>query len=267
MNKLVLKSVAALTVATFTGTVVTSVTSAATYDSSANLTLKAGNSVITPVDPTNPTVPLDPINPDGSTPKPGTPGPLSIDYASSLSFGTQSIQATDATYYAHAQTINGSTTTTVPDYVQVTDNRGTFAGWTLSVNTDSQFHLTTIDPAKTSEDSAAAGDYLSGAEISFSGGYTKGTSKATPSSVNAASYAVGTSATTILGAKANEGMGTWVYGLGDNSTYQENGGAPLANADVSSKSPIALKVPGTSVKKAAAYTTNLIWTLSETPAN
>ncbi|BDQ52204.1 hypothetical protein EfsSVR2281_40150 [Enterococcus faecalis] len=47
-----------------------------------------------PVDPTNPDpdkpiTPVDPTDPTG--PKPGTAGPLSIDYASSLSFGEQTI--------------------------------------------------------------------------------------------------------------------------------------------------------------------------------
>ena len=43
-----------------------------------------------PVDPTDPTNPVDPIDPtDPEGPNPGTNGPLSIDYASSLDFGVQ----------------------------------------------------------------------------------------------------------------------------------------------------------------------------------
>ena len=39
-------------------------------------------------DPENPIKPVDPTTPDGK-PEPGTNGPLSIDFASSLYFGTQ----------------------------------------------------------------------------------------------------------------------------------------------------------------------------------
>lgn len=53
-----------------------------------------------PVDPTNPDpdkpiTPVDPTDPTG--PKPGTAGPLSIDYASSLSFGEQTITSKNMT--------------------------------------------------------------------------------------------------------------------------------------------------------------------------
>ena len=59
-----------------------------------------------PVDPTNPDpdkpiTPVDPTDPTG--PKPGTAGPLSIDYASSLSFGEQTITSKNMTYYAETQ--------------------------------------------------------------------------------------------------------------------------------------------------------------------
>lgn len=61
-------------------------------------------------------------------------------------------------------------------------------------------------------------------------------------------------------------MGTWVYGLGANADYQENGGAHLGNEAVSTASPITLKViAGTN--KATSYTTQLIWSLTNTPGN
>ncbi len=43
--------------------------------------------LVDPTDPTNPVDPIDPTDPEG--PNPGTNGPLSIDYASSLDFGVQ----------------------------------------------------------------------------------------------------------------------------------------------------------------------------------
>ena len=67
---------------------------------------------------------------------------LSLDFASSLSFGQQKISSTDEIYYAHGQKVldgSGTVSGIVPNYAQVTDVRGTFAGWTLSVATDGQF--------------------------------------------------------------------------------------------------------------------------------
>ncbi|MFC4652283.1 WxL domain-containing protein [Lactococcus nasutitermitis] len=282
MNKLILKSATVLTAALIIApTLATTVSAdtAASYNSSANVTFAAGTASTTPVDPTDPSTPATPTNPDGTDPEPGTAGPLSIDFASSLSFGTQVISASDQTYYAHAQTLTDSTTG--PNYVQVTDTRGTLSGWSLSVNTDAQLHLATVDPTSTPETSdTTPGDYLTGATISFSGGYVAGTATTGTPTGTTGTYTVGADATTIMNAAANQGAGTWVYGLGagvsgttndvlgaNNAAYQENGGAPLANSDVSTASPITLSVPGTTAKKAAAYTTDLIWTLSDTPAN
>ena len=58
------------------------------------------------------------------------------------------------------------------------DTRGNFAGWTLSVATDAQFHLDTVDPSVTDESSAEVGDYLTGAQLSFSGGHVTTEKKA-----------------------------------------------------------------------------------------
>ena len=51
---------------------------------------------------------------------------------------------------------------TRPNYVQVTDTRGTWDGWTLTVAESDQFQNT-------------SGEKLTGAELSFSKGYTDGT--------------------------------------------------------------------------------------------
>ncbi len=91
-----------------------------------------------PVDPENPNPgkpvgPIDPTKPGG--PNPGTQGPLSIDFASSLQFGTSKITTTDEVYSAYAQeVVSDGVSSFRPQYVQVTDNRGTDAGWKLTVN-------------------------------------------------------------------------------------------------------------------------------------
>lgn len=56
---------------------------------------------------------------------------------------------------------------TRPNYVQVTDTRGTWDGWTLTVAESDQFQNT-------------SGEKLTGAELSFSKGYTDGTTAAKP---------------------------------------------------------------------------------------
>lgn len=240
------------------------------YDSKSLVEFKQGTTVTPPVDPEDPdpSIPVVPIDPTDPTnpPGPGTGGPLAIDFASSLAFGEQSITSKDETYYAHPQAFDNGNTT--ENYVQVTDTRGNFAGWTLSVATDAQFHLDTVDPSVTDESSAEVGDYLTGAQLSFSGGHVtteKGIDASIyPKEVKTGSYAVSTAETVIVAAAKNQGMGTWTYGLGTPTDYDTT--ATSADA-IATKSPITLSVPGATVKKAGTYTTNLNWTLSDTPAN
>ena len=99
---------------------------AQTYDSNAVVNFVPNQDVTPPVDPINPdpenpVTPIDPTNPNG--PNPGTAGPLSIDYASSLHFGENKISTKNEVYYAKAQAFTGGSEG--PNYVQVTDNRGT----------------------------------------------------------------------------------------------------------------------------------------------
>lgn len=255
-------------IATYGSTLVSAAT--AEYDSKSSVEFVGGTTVTPPVDPENPdigipVVPIDPNNPPATLP-PGTGGPLSIDFASSLAFGKQAITSKDETYYAHPQEFaNGNIS---ENYVQVTDVRGTFAGWTLSVATDAQFHLDTVDPSVTDESTAKVGDYLTGAELSFSGGHVvtaSGTSQTVyPQEVKTDTYVVSSADTVIMAAAENQGMGTWVYGLGKETDYDTS--AISADA-VATKSPIKLSVPGATAKKTGTYTTNLNWKLSDTPAN
>lgn len=112
-----------------------------------------------PLDPAdkNPGKPTDPTQPGGKVPG-GTGGPLSIDFASSLIFGEAEISHEDATYYAKPQTFTQDDGTTVdrPNFIQVTDKRGTFEGWTLKVKQENQFAVKD-DPTKE----------LTGAQLSF----------------------------------------------------------------------------------------------------
>ena len=70
---------------------------------------------------------------------------------------------------------------TRPNYVQVTDTRGTWDGWTLTVAESDQFQNT-------------SGEKLTGAELSFSKGYTDGTTAAKPGYINNTNFVVSTAA-------------------------------------------------------------------------
>ena len=77
-----------------------------TLDSNAIVKFKANESITGPVDPENPdpNKPVDPVDPvTGEKPEPGTNGPLSIDFASTLYFGENVISTKDETYFAYAK--------------------------------------------------------------------------------------------------------------------------------------------------------------------
>lgn len=286
MNKMILKSATILTAIAVVAPIVASADTTL-YNSNAGVNLQAGNAITNPVDPENPTNPVTPVNPEGPTNpvSPGTAGPLSIDFASNFEFGTQNISSAAQVYYAHPQLTadsSGNIDGTRELYTQVTDNRGTAAGWTLSVSSDSQFHLTTVDPSNTPENGAPKGDYLTGAQLEFTGGKTETAGTAASQVTN--SGTISTAATNLLTAEAgnNEGLGTNVFdfgtdnnGAGDyDSTGILTGNAPFSLAYaptmqtyVATKSPVTLSIPANTVQLAGRYTTNLIWSLSETPEN
>ncbi|MFJ8518034.1 WxL domain-containing protein [Lysinibacillus xylanilyticus] len=223
------------------------------YNSNAMIQFEAGSDVITP--PTNPTDPGEkdkdtgeivdpgPTLPGGEVPEEGTPGPLSIDYASSLNFGTQKITSTDQFYKAAPQQFSNRTKPEGPNYVQVTDGRGSDAGWTLQVKQESQF--------KSTKDKV-----LTGAEIRFTNGQVNTASASPKPSIVKPSFALtikedGTGAAqTIMSAKTDEGSGTYVLAFGDDDKAGDS---------------IELFVPGSTTKYADKYATSITWTLTDVP--
>lgn len=183
-----------------------------------------------------------PVNTQGDvTFKQGT-NPLRIDKASDLHFGQQEISAEEKTYTA---ALDG----TDPNFVQVTDVRGTNVGWKLQVaegaqltsNDETAKQLTgaviTLDNINlTTVDTNLAGAPTAGSTITLVPG-----TGATPG----AAFDVATAA-------ADQGMGTWKANFGT-----------ADNGDQSVK----LTVPGATQKvKDAIYATTLTWTLNDTPA-
>lgn len=211
---------------------------AAEYTSNGAITFGTDNDPTKPVDPTDPEKPVDPVDStDPTGPNPGTAGPLSIDFASSFQFGNQKITSETMDYYAKLQEFTSSSAG--PNYVQVTDKRGTQEGWSLSVVQQGQFKT-------------AQNEVLEGASLSISSG--------TAISVTDKQYAptvvehhtfVPNSEMNLVNAPAGKGMGTWIYRFG---------------ADASEgATAVKLNIPGRSVKLAKEYRTTLTWYLKNVP--
>ncbi|ENZ6558380.1 WxL domain-containing protein [Enterococcus faecium] len=194
-------------------------------DLSGKSTAKIG---LTKQDPDNPVGPIDPIDPDDNPPSndpTGNTGDLRIDYISNIDFGTQTISGKTETYIAEKP---ASLTES-----QVSDLRGTGAGWHLQVNYDTE------KPGFTSEDKT-----LSGAELTLPSGTAKSVAdnKATPPATS--EVVVNDAAQNIMTAAANTGLGTW--------------------ADEMDTANVSLKVPSGNL--VGDYTATLVWTLTDAPA-
>lgn len=203
-------------------------------------------SYVTDTDPVNP---IDPVNPDPDNPitpddpddhEDPTSGPLSIDYVSNLRFGEQKTTGTDTTYYAQLDHITDSkgVSTDRPNFVQVTDKRGSNAGWHLTVTQDAQFK--------------SGQEELNGAVLTLDHATlaTPNDGKAPTASQNI-SLTPG-KASDVLDAKADQGTGTWLNRFGND---EEEG-----------KSSVSLSVPGKTKKVQGEYKTSLTWTLTDSPA-
>ncbi|QBO35541.1 WxL domain-containing protein [Periweissella cryptocerci] len=209
---------------------------------------------VNPTDPDTPVVPVDPTNPDTPV-TPGTSGPLSIDYISNFDFGSQQITTATKTYEATAQSFTDAKQAAAPLYAQVTDNRGSDAGWNLS--------------AKVSKFTSGANE-LTGAQISLA---NSAAVKATTNNAVAPTVSNVTldpaNAATVASAAKGAGAGTWVDSFGSNSDL---GSATDTATDGTTSSrdtdkAVTLEVPNGGNAKAQKYTATIDWTLADTPAN
>ncbi|MGG5342046.1 hypothetical protein IGI58_002010 [Enterococcus sp. AZ020] len=216
------------------------------------------NATVTFVEDEGPTDPGNPGEPDPD-PDPGEPdpepgggggenGPLRIDYVSHMQFGEQKISGSTKAYHPLLAKWNyeeGSVY--IPQFIQITDNRGTNDGWDLQVER-TEFH--------TADD-----DILAGAELKITNGEVvnmgDAPSSATPATVNKTVTIPVGSAAKVMAAKEDQGMATWSYSFGEPKDRNEASTNPKdENQDVT------LSVPGTSKKIAnAEYSSELTWTL------
>ncbi|MGY3745646.1 WxL domain-containing protein [Vagococcus salmoninarum] len=225
----------------------------AEYKSNGSVFFEPNTDPVDPVDPTDPEIPVDPVDPtDPEGPNPGTDGPLSIDYASSLDFGKNKITNKNEVYFANAQTFKGDHEGEFRgNYVQVSDNRGTNAGWTLTVSQKGQFK----------NDAAKEYKVLTGTSIKFT--QPKANSNMIESvkapAVSEFELDPNGAASLVMAAAEGSGVGTWVDYFGTAEEMTVNGEVIQKNK------AITLSVPGSTPKEAVEYRTTLVWTLTDTP--
>ncbi|MEI5988689.1 WxL domain-containing protein [Enterococcus crotali] len=202
----------------------------------------------------NETEPTKPTGPGGeeiespSEGETGMVGPLTIDYITKINFGNQKVSGNDATYFAElakVKLVGLDEPKETPNYVQITDSRGSNAGWQLQVKQDAQFQA---------EDAEGKISELKGAQLKFANPSLKSSQKGSEFAPLGFghSFAPGADAVTVVNATAGKGMGTWHYTLGD--------------TDEQGKNSVSLSIPGDTAKVPnAAYKTVLTWTLIDSP--
>jgi hypothetical protein len=222
------------------------------------------------VDPTNPTAP--PTVPP-TTPQPGNPGanindvgPLTIDYASNFDFGTTNSTAsttvfalptTWGTYDSATSTFTPATpAVTSPNFVQVTDNRGTGAGWNL-----------TVTPTDFAD---ASSNLLQGATVTLKNMNIVSVSQHPADTVATSDVTLtpNIESNVLLGAAAaGTGTGTNQLQFGGTGSVINGTGATVTTptSDTTGASSIQLNVPN-GAAQATTYTATFTWNLSDTPA-
>lgn len=200
---------------------------------------KEGETPVTPIDPVDPTKPV----------VEGSSGPLTLDYASSLNFGENVISTKDEIYFASAQVLKdpAGVEKTGPLFAQITDNRGTLEGWTLSAKQNTPFV------------SAIKGQTLEGTEIVFQNASAMSPGQsAAPTAMAAVTFSTVGESHNVMTANVGQGAGKWSYLYGSAASVAEVDGRQVMK-------DVQLKVPGKSVKLSDAYRTTITWTLTNVP--
>lgn len=214
-------------------------------------------------DPENPTIPIKPENPI-----PPNSNPLRLDYVPSLNFATQKSDGRDQMYAANAMMFEDETTPRA-QFIQVTDRRGTNAGWTVSVRQEKQF--ATDEKVE-----------LDGAMLSFDYSWANGSDESRTPIVKKDIIEMKIGETQeIANAKKGTGDGTWFISFGasqHNLAGVANTLEPRRdsnnqvtidtryNKPLFFNSAVQLSVPGRTKKVIGKpYKTELTWILSELP--
>lgn len=211
-------------------TAMSTMVEAAVSDATINFTTEpAVQDVLDPVT-------LDPL-PEGETPDGEvnvTPGLLTLDYVSNISFGEQTINTTTLTYNS----------TALQPYIQVTDIRGTGEGWRVKASTDG-FSQTNNDGTVASSLLGSTIIFNNTTPVSNGGGVS-------PEKFGPIELSADTGEQVIVDAKTNEGMGTWITRWLD------------SNPEEPDNQSVTLTVPG-GVAKTGTHTATITWTLESVP--
>ncbi|MBP1039455.1 WxL domain-containing protein [Vagococcus sp. BWB3-3] len=201
--------------------------------------------------PTNPKDPLEPKEDEDWEPEDedeitGNKGPLSIDYISNLHFGKVKMSGNVSSFFAE-NTVNKDTVTKRPNFVQVSDHRGSGAGWTLTVQQDTPFAV------------ADGSAKIEATTLSLLNGYVNSVNNTGVDVRPVASQSIvikpGAGAVKVSGAAGDgtKGMGSWTTAFGD--------------TDEKGLESVKLTIPANTKINKAAYSTTLSWTLTDDPSN
>lgn len=224
---------------------------------------KTPTNPVSPGDGKTPITPTTPGVPNTSTPVASDDG-LTLDYVPTLNFGTHYVDASSPHTWS-AWAANDGSGKAIPQFMQVTDNRGTATGptgWSVSLTQTAQFKGT------------KAGD-LTNAVLTFN---TDKTNNVVSTSTSKASSTVDTAtnpltpgtAVNIFQADAGTGTGTNLlsFGAADGSSLATDPESLDASTNTTGKVDpnITLSVPAGSAK-VDTYTTTLNWNLYSAPGN
>jgi len=203
-------------------------------NSKAAISFIAGSGPVEPSNPTNPTNPLFPGGPTDPTDIPtGNTGPLTLDYVSSVEFGSHEISHRTVEYSAISK----------KPFIQVSDRRGTGAGWSVI--------------AKASKFTSGTTDTLPGAVLYFKNAMVNsiGTGNSPTAVQTIALNTDGSTASPVVSATTSTGLGTWLTSwLGTNP--DENDGELNNN--------VTLKIPAGSAT-VGNHIATITWTLTDAP--
>jgi len=199
------------------------------------------------------------INPE----VPGTTGPLSIVKAATMNFGSQVISNQDQTYNMIAERQQKTGTTgdenKVPyvSFAQVSDTRGSNAGWDLKVSL-SDFQAENTQNA-----------ILRGAEVTLKDPqiqYTGNNQELAPAAhANNLKLIPNNTSVSVMTAEQGNGAGVSSVVWGNQADLDAQVTAEGDN--IVTNDAIQLSVPGASAKDATTYTSTLTWELMATPSS
>lgn len=233
--------------------------------SDAKISFRAKLTPSAPVSPADGKTQITPTTP-GMTNAPtvaSTDG-LTLDYVPALNFGTHYVDAVNAHTW-NAWAADDGSGKAIPQFMQVTDNRGTPTGplgWSVALTQTAQFQGGTAGA-------------LTNAVLTFN---ADGTNNVVSASANKATSAGNTAvhaftpgtAVNIFQADAGTGTGTNLLNFGEKlgaSLIDDPEALDSVNNTVKKVDPnITLSVPAGSAK-AANYTTTLNWNLYNAPGN